>query len=144
MGSRGSGAKNDSQSIQDRINKLRPYLNHKNEVVNPLRQDTKFVTEALRRYDELSNQNRLYPSQVESVFTDRLYTKQPWLNKNKLLKYSTLNLNKDEPIKGIQYKGEVILLDGNHRAALAKLSSQSKINVTVTNLDRKRLFRKKK
>ena len=78
-------------------------------------------------------------TEKREVFVDTIYTRQNWLDKNKLIEYSQLsNISNKEEIRGALYKDRVLLIDGNHRVALAKMKSQKSITVNLTLLDKRR------
>lgn len=131
--------------VQRYIKSLPKHNGYYTEVDNVLNKDNELIAEAEERYEKLAKKNRLPEPVNESLYVDTLYSKQSYLNREKLLDYSRKVINNaNEPISGIRYKGTVILTDGNHRTASAKLNSKSKIDVKVTDLDKpKRWFSRK-
>lgn len=140
--------KNNQRKIDIKkwINELPKYQGWDNEVKNILRYDKELVDQEEKEYQKRLDKNTLPAPQKEKVYVDTILTRQQTLNRQTLLEYADKGIesNKD-PISAVRYKGEVILLNGNHRVSIAKLNSQKEIELLITDLDKKkRLFKKRK
>lgn len=140
MGGRGTdGSRNLNDSVREQIESLSPLSGLSSEVSTNLLYDKDFINEVQERFDELTKKNKPLKTEKREVFVDTIYTRQNWLDKNKLIEYSQLsNISNKEEIRGALYKDRVLLIDGNHRVALAKMKSQKSITVNLTLLDKRR------
>lgn len=121
------------------INDLPNYNGWEEEVKNIIPYDKELIEKEEQEFNRLVNKKKIPEPKLEKVYIDTLKTKQPYLNRKKLLRFLDGDyIKSDEPIKAVRYKGEVILTDGNHRIAIAKLNSQKDIDVLITDLDKKR------
>ena len=136
-----------SHATENRIKQLPKRYGSNIETPTVLTYDEQLAKEADERYQKLAARNKLPEPVKESVYVDTIHTSQDYLNRQKLseLSHRGFNTGTVEPISGVRYKDTVILKDGNHRTSLAKLRSQQKIDVQITNLDKpkRRWFGKK-
>ena len=130
MGSVGTALRN----LRTEISNLPVNPNEEGTVLNPLIRDKNIVSAATAELIRRSENNTLPEPEVQQVFLDRVYTKQEYLYKDKLEDYA------DKPIhelaNGYKYQGNVIITDGNHRIALAKLNNQGTARMNIIDLDK--------
>ena len=122
--------------------------NESGTVKNPLIQDKSKSNEILEVLHERERKGNLPEREIKQVYLDRVYTTQPYLYENKLNDYI------DKPIhefaEGYLYNGDVLITDGNHRIALAKLNNQTLARMSVIDLNKKpdniikKIFKRKK
>lgn len=143
FGGRGTEGLRSSNTVRKQIENLPPLNGSTTEVQTNLLYDSEFAAEVEERFNELAKKNKSLKTETREVFVDTMYTRQNWLDKDKLLKYSQLsNVSNEEKIRGALYKDKILLLDGNHRVSLAKMRSQKSVTVELTVLDKKKLFKK--
>ena len=131
-------------ALRNEVSQLEPFNGREDAVVNPLIQNEDKIREIQQIIEQREIAGTLPEPEIKTVYLDRVYTDQQYLFKNKL------NDMVDKPIHefaaGYMYQGDVYIVDGNHRLALAKLNNQEKARVAVIDLDKKsrrRIFRRK-
>ena len=142
MGSIGKANENGERfepklSIADIIKQLPAHNKSKVEVENPLYRDDEVVFMAFQELNRREDKGLKSDVYTDEIFTDRIISTQPYLNKNNLLESSEKPLSTLPQVEVIKYQDEYILTDGNHRTIIAKMNSVPKIKAQITDLDRK-------
>ena len=131
MGSLGS---NELQKLRNRIADLPALRDSSVEVQNVLIQDENKIREILEVVERLESKGKLPEPEDRRVYLDRVYTQQDWLTISKLEDFA------DKPIHdlatGYMLDGDVLITDGNHRIALAKLNNQGTARMKVIDLNK--------
>lgn len=96
------------------------------------------IKEASALFNKARREGNVKYTEVE-VDTKDLKTRQDWVDGDKLKsiaestpgKVSGLATDYDGGIRALKYKGNLIVVDGNHRANLALLKGQKRIKIRV-------------
>ena len=100
------------------------------------------LKEASKLYNKARKEGNIN-SAIQDVSLSKLETRQDWVEVDKLLamnekfkglKLDTIEESVTDSIKALEYNGHLYLIDGNHRATLAKLRGYDKLKMVVIKL----------
>ena len=138
MGGRGSTSRMSNESIQNRIDSMRS-TGFGDEKVNLLPMASESVIkEASALFNKARRERNVKYVNTEVNVKD-LKTRQDWVDGDKLKsiaestpgRVSGLATDYDGGIRALKYKGNLIVVDGNHRANLALIKGQKRIKIRV-------------
>lgn len=93
-----------------------------------------FLTEASKIYNEQRKMGeQIYIEKM--VDLSDIVTRQEWLDKDTLIDFIKYDKSKEKGdlIRAVYYKNKYMLIDGNHRVAMAILKGGKRIKIAVLN-----------
>ena len=92
----------------------------------------------LQEASEIYNKQRKTGTEIyveKMIDLDKIVTRQDWLDKETLLGFMKYDKSKEKGdiIRAVEYKGKFMLLDGNHRVAMAILKDGKRLKIAVLN-----------
>jgi len=121
----------------DYINQLENRPGSNTEVLNPQYRDNEIIYGIFNELDKRANANKQSQVYTDEIYVDRIISNQQWLNKNRLIKDAEQSIDNIPTIEVVKYQDEYMVRDGNHRVAVAKLNSVSKIRARIIDLDKR-------
>lgn len=121
------------QSIIDKIDSFKD-IGH-GEIDNIIPMGTKsYLQEASAIYNkQKATGQEIYVEKM--IDLDNIVTRQKWLDKDTLLGFLKYDKSKEKGdiIRAVEYKGKYMLIDGNHRVAMALLKDGKRLKIAVLN-----------
>lgn len=121
------------QSIIDKIDSFKD-IGH-GEIDNIIPMGTKsYLQEASAIYNkQRATGQEIYVERM--IDLDNIVTRQEWLDKDTLLGFLKYDKSKEKGdiIRAVEYKGKYMLIDGNHRVAMALLKDGKRLKIAVLN-----------
>jgi hypothetical protein len=121
------------QSIIDKIDSFKETKN--GEIDNIIPMGTKnILLEAAAIYNrQRATGQEIYVEKM--VDLNDIVTRQEWLDKDTLLGFMKYDKSKEKGdiIRAVEYKGKYMLIDGNHRVAMALLKDGKRLKIAVLN-----------
>lgn len=120
--------------ILEKIGKLKDLGHGEIENIIPMGSQS-FLKEA----SEIYNQQRKTGTEIyieKMIDLDNVVTRQEWLDKDTLLGFMTYDKSKDykgDIIRAVEYKDKYMLIDGNHRVAMAILKDRKRMKIAILN-----------
>ena len=143
MGGRGSaGARGGgSGGIDEKLASMKDLDSDRKENLIPLASESA-IQESNRLFQAARRDKTLTYTDTE-VPISKLKTRQEWVDTEKLRDIynanrgtiSGLKTDYDGGVRALSYKGDLIVVDGNHRTNAAILRNQKKIKIRVAKLD---------
>ena len=119
--------------IKNKIDKLKDLGHGDIENIIPM-ENKEFLKEASKIYNEQRKTGeQIYIEKM--VDLNDIVTRQEWLDKDTLIDFIKYDKSKEKGdlIRAVFYKNKYMLIDGNHRVAMAILKGGKKIKIAVLN-----------
>lgn len=121
------------ETIKDKINRMK--VSEEGEIKNIIPLATAAI---IKETTKIYNKQKATGTEIyveKMVNLDNIVTKQEWLDKDKLLDFLKYDKSKEKGdiIRAVEYKGKYMLIDGNHRVAMAILKDGKRLKIAVLN-----------
>lgn len=142
MGKGKSGMSSSETLISNRINNMKDYGGHGDKYnLIPMASDTDIQKSNQLYHEKNLDYSKYYKN--KNVNIKDLRTRQVWVDSDKLQdmnkdlhgKISGLASKYDGGVRALEYNGNLIVIDGNHRINLAILKGQKQMKIRVCKVD---------
>ena len=120
--------------IKDKIEKLKDFGHGDIENIIPMGSKN-----LIKEASEIYNKQRKTGQEIyieKMIDLDDVVTRQEWLDKDTLLGFMKYEKEKDykgDIIRAVEFKNKYMLIDGNHRIAMAILQNRKRMRIAVLN-----------